>query len=165
MNEEETTNIKRVDTANFSPLLLSLSIVFFLIGIYYNIATTNINIFDKKNEGKFEIEIADTKEKRSLGLSYRKNLCDRCAMLFIFEKAGHYAFWMKDMNFDLDILYINDRKEVVEIFENVKKESYYSDNVENSEKIKNSNIAKYVLEINSGKVKQMGIKIGDKIIN
>ena len=46
-------------------------------------------------------------EERSQGLSGRPNLAAGTGMLFVFEQAGSYAFWMKDMRFPLDMVWID----------------------------------------------------------
>ncbi|MEK9151349.1 MAG: DUF192 domain-containing protein [Patescibacteria group bacterium] len=59
-------------------------------------------------EQTYALEIADTDIERAQGLSGRDSLCQECGMLFVFEKPGRYAFWMKDMRFSLDIVWLLD---------------------------------------------------------
>lgn len=59
-----------------------------------------------------QIEVSDTAEERARGLAKREAFCERCAMLFVFERAGQYGFWMKDMRFGIDILWVKDGKVV-----------------------------------------------------
>lgn len=56
----------------------------------------------------FEIqaEIADTPEERSLGLSGRPGLAADRGLLFVFDRAGLHSFWMKDMRFPIDIIWL-----------------------------------------------------------
>jgi len=58
----------------------------------------------------FSVAVASTSTQQQQGLSGRKNLPQDQGMLFIFKSANRYPFWMKDMNFPLDILFIKDRK-------------------------------------------------------
>jgi uncharacterized protein len=58
----------------------------------------------------FSTQVADTPESRELGLGDRDSLCVDCAMLFRFETAGNYGFWMKGMRFPIDIAWIRDGK-------------------------------------------------------
>lgn len=51
-------------------------------------------------------EIADTPQSREHGLMQRDHLCDDCGMLFVFEKADKYSFWMKDTPLPLSIAFI-----------------------------------------------------------
>jgi hypothetical protein len=50
--------------------------------------------------------IADTPTKRERGLAVRDSLADDEGMYFIFTEAGYPLFWMKDMKFPIDILWI-----------------------------------------------------------
>lgn len=109
----------------------------------------------KINENKILIEIADTKEKRKLGLSGRDNLCENCGMLFVFDKSDKYKFWMKNMKFDIDILWIKEDV-IVDISKNV------------SHKTPKTTITADIpfdsaLEIPAGSVKKLNIKINQKI--
>jgi len=68
--------------------------------------------------------IADTEEKRVKGLSGREQLYENEAMLFIFREEAAYNFWMKDMNFSIDIIWISREGIVVHIEDNVSPASY-----------------------------------------
>ena len=77
-------------------------------------------------------------------------------LLFIFDKTGDYGFWMKDMNFPIDIIWIKDDK-VVYVLPDVKQDSY--PNVFYS-----SEPANEVLEINAGLSEKLGINAGDSFL-
>ena len=68
-------------------------------------------------EQTFDAEIAEAPAELQKGLSGRDSLAEDKAMLFIFKDKGLHAFWMKDMKFPIDIIYINDNK-IVSIVEN-----------------------------------------------
>src|SRR3990167_3839192 len=70
------------------------------------------------NNHKIYIEIADTSEKRAQGLSNRDSLPEDHGMLFIFDTYQKSAFWMKDMRFPIDIIWIRDDI-IVDITKNV----------------------------------------------
>jgi uncharacterized membrane protein (UPF0127 family) len=55
---------------------------------------------------KFDVLVVDTPQTREQGLSGRTGLEERQGMLFVFDKPDQYVFWMKDMLFPMDILYI-----------------------------------------------------------
>lgn len=103
---------------------------------------------------KFSSEIAQSSNEREKGLGNKKSLCADCAMLFIFPQKGEYSFWMKDMKFNLDIIWLYEEK-VAYIAKNVSYKDPYSINpgVE----------ADKVLEINAGLSDKYGISIGDKM--
>jgi uncharacterized membrane protein (UPF0127 family) len=109
------------------------------------------------NNRIFKVEIADTLTKQIKGLSGKKNICSSCGMLFIFPDSQVRKFWMKDMNFPLDIIWINNGK-IVNISKNLLPEG------ENPSKTYSSVAqANYVLEINAGQSDKLNINIGDKI--
>lgn len=102
----------------------------------------------------YSLECAITPAERSQGLSGRSGLPENTGMLFVFEKPAIYKFWMKDMKFPLDIIWLDESKRVVFIEKNVSPESYpnYFAPTDDS---------KYVLEINAGQSDKYGIKVGD----
>ncbi len=110
----------------------------------------------KINTETLKVDIADDDCKRTLGLSEKESL-DNEGMFFVFEKVGNYGFWMKDMNFPLDILWFNDNFEVVGIEKNLSPDTYPKSFGENY-------FAKFVLEISAGGSDRYNIKVGDKII-
>lgn len=103
----------------------------------------------------FLVEHVNTPEKMALGLMYRKQLDKDKGMLFTFYPPRQVSFWMKNTYIPLDILYINNDKEVVRIYHNT---------VPLSEKTlpSDENIA-YVLEINAGLAKSLHITEGSTL--
>lgn len=127
--------------------------------LYWNYKNNNEEQYNNEKEavlGKcaFELEFANTEESRKKGLAERDELCADCGMLFLFEKEGNYYFWMKDMRFSIDIIWLKDNK-VVDINQNVshKSKSVYS-TYELSDK---------VIELNANDVSRCEIKIGDEL--
>ncbi len=106
----------------------------------------------------FKAEIADTKAERQKGLMYRKNLKQDNGMLFIFDQEGIYPFWMKNTLISLDIIWINEKKEVVFIKKNAEPCKSNICKTINPEKK-----AIYVLEINANLTDISGIKEGANI--
>ncbi len=60
-------------------------------------------------------EVADTPETRERGLMFRDHLPKGGALLFIFEKAGPYTFWMKNCKFPIDIIWMDENKKIIHI--------------------------------------------------
>src|SRR3989344_6539540 len=58
----------------------------------------------------FEVDIADNALTRAQGLSGRSSLGEREGLFFLFSSAGNYGFWMKGMNFPIDIVWLNGHK-------------------------------------------------------
>jgi uncharacterized membrane protein (UPF0127 family) len=102
------------------------------------------------------VEVADTKSSRELGLSGRPSMKDDEGLFFVFDTPGRYGFWMKDMLFPLDIIWINQNGVIVEIERNAKPESYPKVYI-------NASPASYVLELNAGIAEQQGMFIGSKV--
>lgn len=107
------------------------------------------------NDHKINIELADTEMKRTQGLSGKESLCPDCGMLFTFNQSGKYGFWMKDMKFSLDFIYIY-KSEVVELKENISPDTY-------PELLLPETSFDKVIEVNAGFVKNNKISVGQKI--
>ena len=108
-----------------------------------------------------KLELSLTPDEKSKGLSFRTSLEKDSGMLFIFDYPGKYSFWMKDMNFPIDIIWLAQSTEgdlgaarVVYIKENARPELY----PETYQPGKNDGNAKYVLETTSGFVKENNLK-------
>lgn len=100
----------------------------------------------------YSLEIADTDEERAKGLGTRESLCETCGMLFLFDTPGRYAFWMKDMRFPIDIIWLLDDR-VVFIERAVPPDALTVFNPDV--------LANRVLEIGSGAGK--GFRAGDRV--
>ena len=59
---------------------------------------------------KLKVEIADTTEKVITGLSFRESLEENRGMYFVLGKREGATFWMIDMHFPLDIIWIDSGK-------------------------------------------------------
>lgn len=106
--------------------------------------------------GNIVADIVDTEESREQGLSNRPPLDKNVGLLFVFDMPSQYGFWMKDMKFALDIIWMNEEGTVVALERDVTPDTYPKIFV-------NSSPAKYVLEINAGEAEKMGIFIGSKL--
>ncbi|MES2994739.1 MAG: DUF192 domain-containing protein [Patescibacteria group bacterium] len=103
-----------------------------------------------------EIEVVDTQEKRMLGLSGRKDIADDYGMLFVFDAAGKHGFWMKDMLFTIDIVWLSDDGTIVHVEHSVPPSSYPSVLVTPVP-------ASFALETNAGYAKEHGWDTGTKL--
>jgi uncharacterized membrane protein (UPF0127 family) len=112
-------------------------------------------------KAQIAVEVADTKESRSLGLGGRSSLGAESGMLFVMEQRAKPTFWMKGMLIPLDFIWILDNK-VVDILENVPPpEEAQAD--ETLPRYSPVSVVNRVLEVNSGFVSKHSIKIGDII--
>jgi uncharacterized protein len=64
-------------------------------------------------------DIAATDEQRTKGLSLKDSLAENEAMLFVFDNEGEHTFWMKNMKFPIDIIWIDTDKTVVHLEHNL----------------------------------------------
>ena len=60
-------------------------------------------------------DLAITGEQRSKGLAVKDSLAENESMLFYFPKANEYAFWMKNMKFPIDIIWLDTDRKVIHI--------------------------------------------------
>ena len=107
------------------------------------------------NDVPLTVEIADDSEKTARGLMFRDRLADDRGMLFIFEKEHKHQFWMMNMKFNLDIIWLDANGKVVYVVEDAEPcidEAHTSLCTYSPDEP-----AKYVLEVNSGFVKEHGI--------
>lgn len=136
-------------------IILTLLLLIGIFVILYNSIPRDDLVCIK--ERCFNVEVADTESKRTVGLMYREFLDQDKGMLFVFDKPGEHGFWMKNTKIPLDIIWVSEEKTIVHIEKEVppcielKCESYSP-----------STEALYVLEINSGLSDQFGFLIGDK---
>ncbi len=103
------------------------------------------------------IIVATTTEAMSLGLGGRASLPQDYGMLFIFSTAQKPGFWMKEMQFPIDMIWINSAKKVVGITREVLPEHY-------PEMYFPPSPISYVLEINSGTSADFGIATGTTLL-
>lgn len=102
------------------------------------------------------LEVASDQQTREKGLSGHKNMSTYTGMLFVFETPGQHCIWMKDMKFPLDIVWLNEDKQIEHIEENVAPETY-------PKTFCPSENAKYVIELNKGIVGQANLHIGQQL--
>ncbi len=106
------------------------------------------------------VEIADTNEEQVLGLMDHTYLADYAGMLFVFEQPLQGGFWMKDMDFPIDIVFIDKNWKIVGMHTWVMPctadpcDHYYSEQ---------DNIM-YVLEVNAGFMQKHGISNGHDLL-
>lgn len=109
------------------------------------------------NGKKISLLVARSEQERQKGLSGRDKLDSNQGMIFVFEKPGKYPFWMINMKFPLDIIYINNEK-VVHIFKKVPPQG--DTPIGLLPRYTPSENANYVLELNAGKSDELKIKKG-----
>lgn len=105
---------------------------------------------------KYSVLVSNTEEKRILGLSNTTKLDEKTVMLFVFPQNDYHGIWMKDMNYSIDIVYLNEDMTVINYYDNISPITYPT--VYYPEKL-----ARYIVEMNSGERLKSGIDKGTKL--
>lgn len=127
---------------NFKKILMFFIIFLISSGFFVLYQPNQKLCFDDKC---IEIEIMDTPEKRALGLMYRQRLSEEQGMLFIFDEPREVSFWMKNVQFSIDMIFVNENNTIIHIEKSVP--PCYK---EPCQKYPSQNKVKYVIEVISG---------------
>ena len=95
-------------------------------------------------------EVPSTDEEKMTGLMYRDSLCDNCGMFYDYVDGG---FWMKNVNFPIEMIFISDNQIV-----DIKKANAQDETTIYPSVKSNGN-----LEVNDGFCESNNISIGDKV--
>lgn len=106
--------------------------------------------------GSIEAEVASTSDQQAKGLGGRASLKAGTGMLFPFAHPGDYGFWMKDMHFPLDMVWISSNKKVASVTSNISPDTY-------PEVFYPPLAISYVLELNAGDAVRFGIATGTEL--
>ena len=138
------------------PILLSI-IVFLLSACVFPSGEKYIQVFFPDGD-QVTAQLAQTDEDRQRGLMFRDKINRDQGMLFVFAREGTYGFWMKNVNFSLDILWLNADRRIVHIQAHVPPcdqpdcPTYTPDRQ-----------ALYVLEIKAGEAERRRLKLFDRL--
>lgn len=171
---------------NYKWLVVFLIFIFIAVAYWLNIS--NVSLIKNYQEGKsfiqkeqknelaivnapqleidghkFFVELAQEPAVQRQGLSGRASLASDTGMLFIYPEKQNLVFWMKDMNFSLDLLWIDgDTDTVVALEKNMLAPAPGTTDQDLLTYAAPKAVDK-VFEINAGLIDQYGIKVGDKI--
>jgi uncharacterized membrane protein (UPF0127 family) len=109
---------------------------------------------------KLSVQVADSPQSRAAGLSGLKSMSEEEGMLFLFSEPSQPQFWMKDMLFPIDIIWINGNK-IVGITDNIKAEPGRSD--AELSRYSSPFPADKVLEVNAGWTFRKDVNVGDTV--
>jgi uncharacterized protein len=104
-------------------------------------------------------DLALSSEQKEKGLSVKEKLKENESMLFVFEKPGKLSFWMKDMKFPIDIIWLDNNGKIVHIEENLEPCSLvfvcpsYTPNTD----------SQYVLETVAGITQRLNVSVGTDV--
>jgi uncharacterized membrane protein (UPF0127 family) len=105
---------------------------------------------------KVTLAIAADETQQQLGLSGIEVLPEDYGMLFAFAKEMPHGFWMKDMNFAIDMIWLDSEMKVVKLMSDVAPETFpaaYGSEVD----------SQFVIELNAGSIEKYGIEFGQEI--
>lgn len=146
----------------FGALIVVIAAIAFFMGTG---KVPTFNIFGLPGNAKFagktfQVRVARSDKDLQIGLSKTASLSENQGMLFVFKTKSKYGFWMRDMKFPIDVIFIDDNK-VVDIKKNFKPSS--DNNIASLEIYKPKADANYVLEVNEGLADKYNIKEGNKV--
>lgn len=107
----------------------------------------------------FSLYLATTSRDQEVGLARFSKIESNQGMLFLFDKPDYYSFWMKNMKFPIDIIFISQNR-IVDIFQNVPTPK----NNNNLPTYTTGEKADKVLEINAGLSNAYKIRISDNVL-
>ena len=111
---------------------------------------------DSNESIEFSVLIAESNKDRRQGLMHIEFMEENQGMLFIFNPPRRVSMWMRNTPMPLDILFINRNGKIINIEENT---TPYS-----TKALSSGGTIYWVLEINGGLSKKMGIKTGDLVV-
>lgn len=136
--------------------LSTFIIFFFLIATTWGYSSLPVIEIGLKDGTVIKAEVATSKHDREQGLMYRDGLFGDEGMLFVFDKEDKYPFWMKNVGFPIDIIWINSDMRVVGTQTALPCSNHCKEYLPDYR-------ALYVLEVPSGFADEHGIKTGSLI--
>jgi uncharacterized protein len=107
----------------------------------------------------FKVEVVKSEKDKEIGLTKYSSLSDDKGMDFPFDSEGIYPFWMKNMKFPIDILFI-DKNKIVDIKESLPPAD---PNQQNIPTYAPSHVVDNALEISAGLSEKYKFKVGDSV--
>lgn len=106
----------------------------------------------------FSVRIARSLGEKKKGLAGEDSLKRNEGMMFVFSFEWRHAFWMKNVGFPLDFIYLDKNMKIVEMIENQPPcRSFFCPVIIPKAK------AKYVIEVNAGTAERLKLWIGDAV--
>ncbi len=106
---------------------------------------------------RFSVEVVDDEAERARGLMFREALPRFGGMLFVYDRAEPVAFWMKNTLIPLDLLFFDAAGRLTHVHENATPGDLTS--------IPSEGPAQFVLEINGGAARELGITPGAELLH
>lgn len=155
MQKREQRKIKSA-LKNFSYGIIVVAILLICSVVVIRANGAQTICLNKKDSKKcdYRLVVADSEKKRVLGLSDRASIKLDKGMIFIFDYPSENCLWMKDMKFSLDMLWLNENKEIINIKKEVSPATY-------PKAFCAAKPAKYAIELSSGSAQQSKYIPGD----
>ena len=117
----------------------------------------NVKVNVSINNYTLITDLSITYEQIIKGLSIKDSLKENEGMLFVLNPSSRRGFWMKDMKFPIDVIWLNENKQIVHIKKSLEPcvsncPVYYPDRE-----------SKYVLETVAGFADKQNLRVGDKV--
>ena len=152
--KERKECLKIMNRKTFIIITSTIAVVFiFAVGLFLIKKDNNSYKKIKLGDVGLKTEIALSADEKQKGLSGRDYLAKNKGMLFIFPQSGSYPFWMKDMKFPIDIIWLDDGLKIIGLEKNINPNTF-------PEKFSPPSPAKFVLEVNGGWSDEIKIKEG-----
>ncbi|MEO9824835.1 MAG: DUF192 domain-containing protein [Paracoccaceae bacterium] len=130
-------------------------LTFFASPAFAVCSDTQIDVRGDWGSARFSVEVADDPAERSLGLMNRESMGKSAGMLFVYERPQRTTFWMKNTLIPLDMIFADEAGVVTKVHENAVPLDLTG--------IEGGDNNQFVLEINGGLARQLGIDAGSQL--
>ena len=149
-------------TKKIQIIVLLIAIILITIGIWLvpkkasnpNLATINATIDSKA----YKLYAPKTTAEQQRGLAIFDYLANEQGMIFRGNPVGVQGVWMKDMKFNIDIIWVDKDNRIIHLVKNASKDSYPTI-FQNPD----STASAYIIELSAGQLDAQSIKIGDEV--
>jgi uncharacterized membrane protein (UPF0127 family) len=137
------------------PALFVLALLIYLFMLHNTLGYVVDSVYFESGDLVVNVEVAQSAADQQRGLMDREGLSDGSGMLFIFDSEDRHNFWMKNVNFPIDIIWIDSNFRIVDITMGAvpcmaEPCTLYSPSLP----------ARYVLEVPSGFAGENGVELG-----
>jgi len=154
--ENDAATVLAPKSSHHNRLFLGVALILLLLVIAFAVFKFNSGPSAVLKNRELSLIIVDSDEERSKGLSGRDNLGVNQAMLFVFKQSDKHCFWMKDMKFDIDILWFDDARKLIHQERKLSPDTYPESYCPDKD-------ALYVLEVVSGMAEKLDLQDGDEL--
>jgi uncharacterized protein len=158
MPSKEIEKIKWAPNPNRKKRWIIVGAVFTLlltIGIWHSTTkTTTLHVTNGDTIKNYKLSKAVTPEQQERGLSGTSAMAKTVGLLFIFKDYKEQCFWMKDMKYNLDIIWTDAQKRITRIEKNLSPNTYPSSYCAKGQ---------YVIELNAGEADKSGMQKGQTL--